>query len=819
MPKVSPIQTSFNSGEWSPLMYGRVDLDSYRSALATCLNSFPLVQGPWTRRPGSYFVSEVKDSTKATRLVRFEFSVDQSYVLEFGDQYVRFYTDNAPVLEAAQDITAISQASPGVLTYSGSTSNDPSDGDVMYLTGIGGMTELNGQFVKVANVNTTANTFELTDMAGTNIDTSAFTAYTSGGTMARFYTVTTPYVEADLFELNFIQSADVLYIAHPDYAQRKLYRQAAATLTSPITTSVTVATGEIKVAYDELIIGTGGTLTVDGEVDVVPGNAWTLETITFLDGPYMITNTEDTTLTLGGTTGSVSVTASSTVGINGGDGFLLTDVGRLIRWKDGAGNWTWLTITAYTSTTVVTATISGPDASATTATVNWRLGVWSDTTGYPGCVTFYEDRLCWAAATDFPQRIDMSKTGDYENMAPSNAAGTVAADNAVSITLNSNDVQYIRWMTNDEKGLVVGTSSSEWIVRPSSQTEALSPTNVAAKESTFHGSAAVAPLKAGKATLFMQRAGRKLRELAYVYEVDGFRSPDMTLLSQHVTTSRVKDMAYQQEPYSIVWTVRNDGVIAAFTYEREQKVLAWHRHILGGYSNAAKTADPIVESVCAIPSADGTRDEVWMIVRRYIGGRSRRYVEYLKKSWERGDDQEDAFHVDAGMTYDGASASSLTGAHHLAGETVKVWADGALQPDVTVTATGGITLTRAASVVHVGYGYNSDGKCLRPEAGAADGTAQGKTQRSHKVVFRLHDTAGIKVGANFNSTGSGKLTALPFRQTTDATATAVPLFSGDKDDFTWDGDYTTENYVCWRMDHAGPGTVLAIMPKLHTQDA
>ncbi|MDP3939807.1 MAG: hypothetical protein Q8R92_16945 [Deltaproteobacteria bacterium] len=734
MPKVSPIQTSFNSGEWSPLMYGRVDLDAYRTALATCLNLIPTVQGPIIRRPGTYFAAEVKDSAKATRLVRFEFSIAQAYVLEFGDLYTRFFTNNTQI--------------------------------------------------------------------------------TQGGAA---YEISTPYLEADIFELNHVQSADVLYIAHKDYTNRKLSRHKVATLASTISSAVTVAIGEIEVAYDSLTIAPGGSLTVNGEVQVVNTHTWTLDTLSFLDGPYLPVNAEDTTLTLGGTTGSVSVTASSTVGINGGDGFLLTDIGRLIRWKDGANNWTWLTITGYTSTTVVTATISGPDASATTATANWRLGLWSDTTGYPSTVVFYEDRLCWGGTRDYPQRIDMSKTGDYENMAPTAADGTVTDDNAVSITLNSNDVQYIRWMTNDEKGLMVGTSSSEWIVRPSTQSEALSPTNVAAKESTFHGSAAVSPVKAGKATLFVQRSGRKLRELAYVYELDGFRSPDMTLLAEHVTQGGIKEMAYQQDPHSILWCVRNDGVLAAFTYERDQKVIGWHRHIIGGYSDAAQTADPVVESVAVIPASDGVRDEVWLVVRRYINGGSKRYVEYMTKAWDQGDEAEDAVHWDGALTYDGVTTTSLTGADHLAGETVKIWADGASQPDAVVSAGGVITLARSASVVHVGYGYNSDGKMLRPEAGAADGTAQGKLQRSHRIIFRFMDMAGIKVGANFNTTGSGKLTNLTFRQTDDATGTAVPLFTGDRE-VAWNGDYTTENYVCWRMDTGGPGTIVAVMPQMHTQD-
>jgi hypothetical protein len=772
--RVAPIQTSFNSGEWSPLMYGRVDLDPYKQALATCLNQIPLIQGGVTRRPGTYWASEVKDSTKATRVVGFEYSTTQAYVLELGDLYFRPYRNNGPVFLTAQNITGITQANPGVLTYSGSDTY--ANGDVVYLSGIVGMTELNGRFVKVANVNTGANTFELTDMGGTNINTTSFTAYSSGGTVEEHYTVTTTYAEADLFQLKFTQSADVLYVAHPSYAPRKITRTAHT--------------------------------------------SWTISEIDFLDGPYLSINSTSTTLTLSGTSGSVTVTASATTGINGGAGFTdVTDIGRLIRWKDPAGNWTWLEITAWTSTTVVTATIRGANASAGTATVNWRMGLWSGTTGYPGCVTFHEDRLCWGGTgtTTAPQRIDMSKTGDYENMAPTDADGTVASDDAVSVTLNSNDVQVIRWMASDEKGLLVGTTSAEWIVRPSTTTEALSPTNVAAKPSTFYGSANVSPVKAGKAALFAQRAGRKVRELAYVYEVDGFRSPNMTFLAEHVTLSGVKELAYQQEPHSLLWAARNDGVLAGFTYERDQKVLGWHRHMLGGYSNSGHTADALVESVCCIPNSDGTRDEVWLVVKRYINGRTVRYVEYMTKPWERGDTAEDAIHVDCALTYDGSATTSITGAHHLAGETVKIMADGAAHPDKTVSANGVITLDRSASVVQIGYGYNSDGKLLRPEAGAADGTSQGKPQRAHAVTFRFHDTGGIYVGPSFDSTGSKKLNELVFRQSTDETGQAVPLFSGDRE-VPWNGDWTTENHVCWRNNSVFPHTILAVMPRMNTSD-
>lgn len=771
MARVAPLQASFNSGEWSPLMFGRVDLDAYKSALAVCINQIPLIQGGLTRRPGTYFAAEVKDSTKKTRVVGFEFSTTQAYVLEMGDLYFRLYRNNGPVLLTAQNISGITNAAVGVLTYAGA--DNYANGDVVYLSSIGGMTELNNRYVKVANVNVGANTFELTDMAGANINTTGFGTYTAGGTVEEHYTVTTPYLEADLFTLKFTQSADVLYVAHPSYAPRKITRTAHT--------------------------------------------AWTVTTIDFLDGPYLNVNATGTTITLSGTTGSVTVTASAVTGINGGAGFASTDVGRLIRFKDPANNWTWLQITAWTSTTQVTATIRGPNASAGTATVNWRLGVWSDTTGWPGCVTFFEDRLCWAGSPGSPQRIDMSKSSDYENMAPTAAAGTVADDNAVAVTLNSNDVQVIRWMGSDEKGLIAGTTSAEWIVRPSATSAALSPTNVSAKPSTYYGSANLQPVKAGKATLFTQRAGRKLRELAYVYEVDGFRSPNMSFLAEHATLSGVKDMAYQQEPQSVVWMPREDGVLAGFTYERDQKVLGWHRHILGGYSNAGLTAAPLVESVCVIPSADGTRDEVWMVVKRYIGGRSRRYIEYMTKPWERGDAAEDAIHQDCALTYDGSATTTITGAHHLAGETVKIMADGAAHPDVVVTANGAITLQAAASVVQIGYGYNSDGQMLRPEAGSQDGTAQGKPMRTHQTTFRFHDTAGIETGANFNATGLGSLKPVIFRQSTDTTGAAVPLFSGDKE-IPWDGGWTTENYHCWRNSSVFPHTILAVAPRLNTSD-
>tara|TARA_R110000868_G_scaffold345994_2_gene607051 strand:- start:4835 stop:7585 length:2751 start_codon:yes stop_codon:yes gene_type:complete len=609
MVKIAAVQNNFNGGEISPLLYGRPDVDRYKTGLKTCLNFLPLVQGPVERRPGTVFMKEVKTSANSTRIVRFEFSTTQAYILEFGNLYCRFYKDNANILSATSTVSGATAADPCVVTDTG---HPYANGDEIYLTGIVGMTELNNKYYLVANKGT--NDYELTDINGNNIDSTAFTAYSSGGTSAQTIELVTTYTTAQLFELKFAQSADVLYVTHPSHPPRKISR-----------TSDT---------------------------------AWSITDITFSDGPYLNTNTETTTLGLSATTGTVTVTASSIVGINRGAGFASTDVGRLIRWKDAASNWTFLTITVFTSTTVVTAVIDGPDASATTATVNWRLGVWSATTGYPAAVTFHQNRLAFAGPTDNPQRVDLSRTGDFENFAPTEVDATVVDDNAVTNNLSADTVNSIRWLADDEKGLLIGTVGGEWVMRPSETGALLTPATVQSKSSSSFGSANIQPVRSGRAILFVQRALRKVRELAYVFEDDGFRAPDMTLVAEHVTRSGVVDMVHQSEPQSFIWHVLVDGTLVCLTYDRDQKVIGWSRHVVGGVSDAG-VAQAFVESVAVIPNTAGSSDELYMVVRQYINGASVRYIEYMKPLWDGYNDPEDAFFMDSGLSLD--SPFTITG--------------------------------------------------------------------------------------------------------------------------------------------------------------
>ncbi len=757
-------------------MYGRVDFDRYRSSLATCFNAIPLVQGPVTRRPGFYFCDESRYATKASRLVGFKYSTTQAYVIEFGDLYVRFKKNHAPIYDLTLTITGITAANPPVLTYTGT---DPSNGDHVDVSGVVGMWEVNNRRFTVAHVDTGAKTFELQTVNGVTIDGTAFTAYTSDGQAQRVYTLTTTYLEEDLFQLKFVQSADVLYIYHVDYPTKTLSRTADA--------------------------------------------SWTLTILTFLDGPYLPLNATTTTLTPSASApgAGVTLTASAVTGINNGSGFLTTDVGRYIRLQQGSV-WGYVLITAWTSTTVVTVTII-TTLTSTAAKVNWRMGLWSDTTGYPAAGTFFGDRLYSGGTPIRPERIDGSKVGDYLNMAPTAVDGTVTDDSAVSFNLNSDDVQSIRWMKGTANGVVVGTFEGEWLVSPSALGEAITPTNVNAKQSTANGSTDTQPVKVGNALLHIAAGGRELYELTYSFNDNALEPSDMTVLAEHVTkgpqdaTSGLKEIAYQKKRTKVVWGIRKNGTLLGFSYSRKDNVSGWHRHRVGGYATPSHSNPGKTESVTIIPTSDGLRDEVWTVTLRYINGRFVRTNEFMTRLWEQGDDQEDAFYCDCGLTYDDVPTTTIRGLFHLAGETVSVLADGSAHPDVVVSELGVVTLVREASVVQIGYSYNSDIKLLRPEAGGAQGTAQGKTMRTHRVFFRFLDTLGVSVGANFETTGYGKLTPIIFRKTSDPLGAPVPLFTGDKGDFSWEQGYNTENYVCLRANQLFPMTLIAVMPDLVTQ--
>ena len=510
-------------------MEGRTDFAKYFNGASNIENFVVLPHGPVTRRPGTYFVSEIKTSSAKTRLIPFTFSTEQTYVLELGNNYIRFFKDSGQITESNKVISAITKANPAVVTSNG---HGFINGDFVNISGVVGMTEVNNKTFKVADK--TTNTFELQNVDGVDINSSAFTTYGSAGVANRIYQITTEFTTAQLFDLKFAQSADVMYICHPDHEATKLSR-------------------------------TGHT-------------SWSLDEVDFGDnGPYLDPNTTTTTITPQQTAAATSktLTLSAITGVNGGVGWLATDVGRIVKFNGGTA-----IITARTNATVAVATILTAFTN-TDATASFQLGSFSDTTGHPSSVSFFEQRLVFAATNDQPQTIFFSKSGDYENM----SAGT-NDDDAMVYTIASNQVNAIKSM-KATRTLIVMTTGGEYSVSAGNGS-AITPTNISIVKQSNYGSAGVDALSIGNATIFLQRAKRKIRELAYNFDTDGYVAPDLTILSDHITETGIVQMDYQQEPHSVVWAARTDGVLSGLTYNRLENVVAWHRHILGGKSDTTK---------------------------------------------------------------------------------------------------------------------------------------------------------------------------------------------------------------------------------------
>lgn len=681
MPRSVPIQTSFTSGELSPRLEGRTDLDQYKSGCKTLLNAKILPHGPVTRRGGTQYVDSSKNGTETIRLVTFEFSTSQAYVLEFGPFYIRVYANQAQV-----------NAGP----FSDEFSVD----------------------------------FDVYDPLE----------------------IVTPYSEVELFELQFTQSADVLYIAHGSHSPRMLSRS------GPV--------------------------------------VWSLDVFQSTFGPYLDLNTTATTITPSGTTGSITLTASAAI-------FSPSHVGALWRIDPaGTGPTGYVQITGYTSDTVVTATVI-QTLSGTTGTTDWSEGAWSDFRGWPAAVAFYEQRLVWAGTNYEPQTIWGSQNGDYYNH-----QGGSADSDAIRYTIASEQVNTIQWISSGEL-LAIGTAGGIHVASASTRDEALTPTNVRIVRRTRFGCAQIAPIRIADVAVFIQRGGEKIRQLEYIFESDSYSAPDLTLLSEHITRGGITQLAYQQDPDSIIWGVRGDGTLVGMTYEKDQKVFGWHPHVIGGASDAGGTQAQ-VESVAVIPgSSDATQDEIWVSVKRYVNGAVVRHIEIITPGHKPDGDIEDAFFVDAGLTYSGAATTVLTGLDHLEGETVSILADGATHPD-KIVASGSITLDRSATKVHVGKGFVTDIETMPIDAGQAEGTAQGRTKRISTVTLRLYQSVGAEIGSE-----PGNLDRIPFRSSADLMDTALPLFTGDIR-AAFPKGYGTNISMYIRQSQPLPLTILALIPEVRT---
>lgn len=626
--------------------------------------------------------------------------------------------------------------------------------------------------------------------------------HADGGTILNLgvpYEIVSPYAHTDLSEINFAQSADVVYITHPRFPVYKLARFGATNWTITLaafkwpafltenstTTTITASgvTGGITLTASAALfsashVGAHFALSITPAADY---NQWTTGVVHAAAARVQYQGRVYETAA-GGTAGSRPP---------------LHDEGTV---SDGAVSWTYLhsstgfaVVTGFTSSTVVNATVVSR-LPTTSATKRWSEGAWSPLRGYPRTVTFYDDRLWFAGTTYRPQTLWASVVGDYENF----EYGTLD-DDALSYTINTQDLNTITWMSPG-KVLALGTSSGEFTVGGNQLNDPVTPTSVRILPQTPYGCAGnVRPLRVGSSTLFVQREGRTLREYTYNFDTDSYVAPNLNRLADHITSAGLVDMTYQQSPDQIVWTPDTNGRLLGFTYERTEDVVGWHRHNIGG----------AVESVVALPHWDGDQDVLWLIVNRTINGATVRYIEYVEKYYT----DSNAFFVDCGATYSGAPVTTISGLSHLEGQEVAILADGYVHPSRTVTA-GEIVLQSSASLVHIGLPYTMTMRGMRLESGAEDGTAQGKTMRIHTIVIRLLETGpGLWYGPSVDI-----MDELASRSSDDAMDAPVPLFTGDTDILAWPGQYEQGSQVTIQHRLPTPCTIIATMPHEFTYD-
>lgn len=865
MARANIIQTNFTSGEVSPLMRGRVDTTRYAAGAERIENFIVKPQGGCWRRSGTRYVETSKFPDKRCRVVKFEFSTVQAYVLEIGEKYIRFYKDGGIIVDGGgvpiEVDTDYLEADLPLLYFSQSA-------DIMYMCHPKYPTM---QLMRFSHTNWSFNEFVTTDGPYMSVSPQAFLRLTTvsdiaylnasvntfaGGDVGKFVEYREGNVPKLCKVLSFIDAQNVTVdvidqiLLGLDPNNRMIASITAVPIPpvplkfggggpTPTTNQevrffqatrvpvVRYVTPNAKLTQSSGVIvtnfsGVFTTQDVGKYVRITDGSWWKItvwtdsSTVTATSAP-LVTVAGGTYLSLNNRKILANVQSSADV-------FDTTDIGRKIR-LEFSGQQSWGEVSDFVNTREIVVDFKqdlplDPNDPARFAndgiTDIWKFGAWSARTGYPGAMTFHEQRAAFARTDAEPQTMWMSKSGDYANFAPTEFDSTVSDDSAITYTIASSEANPITWLESGPV-LLIGTTGQTWQAKAASSImEPITPTNISVTPTqSSHGSFATArQQRVGSAVLFVQRSGRKVRELVYDYAIDGYVAKNLNIIAEHMLRrggggNRASETAYQAEPNNILWVVLRDGQLVAMTYEKDQEVVAWHVHILGG-------RQVTVESITTVPSIDGTEDSVYLVVRRLVNGALTRYIERLEVEFDPVDvnDKDAAFYLDCALSYDGASLTTFGGLEHLENETVGILADGAVLPNQVVGAItpGHITLAVPASVVHVGYRYRSLLKTLPLEGGSQAGTSQGKLKRATLVDVRLMNTIGFSHGPS-----EDKLTYESFRSGDDPMDQSPPLFTGDKR-VSLQSSWSTDAGFIIAQDAPYPLIVLALMPHLDTTE-
>lgn len=774
MPNVQHIQSNFSGGEISPRLYGRSDLQKYFNAAKTMENFNVMKLGGAVRRSGTRYVATQKDQTKVGRLIPFQYNTTQNYILEFGNLTMRIYRTSGQLI-------------------------DPTPG--------GSPTE-----------------------------------------------ITTPWSESDLPDLKVTQDADVMILCHPNYTPRKLARTSAddsesstwALTKFPYTDGPFLDVNSTSTTmYASALSGTGITITASASVFIAEDAATASESgrqirirHDYMDNEVSITNVTQaspavvTAADHGFTTGErVRIEGLQNMTQLNGRVFQIThltvntfslqnlagtDIDSSAYTAYGAPGygyvahapitrlhgWGTVEITAYTNATTVTADLVGSGnfkrAGSLSASDVWMLGAWSPRSsailgqGWPHCAQYGKGRLWFANTQKSPQSFWFSRDSNNAHFSPSSrATDELTSGMGGAFTINDSQVNAIQWISMFAGGAVLLTTGGPFIVTSGDANEPISAISFnVTKQGTDGVSTRVQPFLVGNVLIFTSASNLQVHELAYNFDDNQYVTPDISIFSEHVTLGGLSQSAYQQEPDSRLWFVRADGQLVACTYDRAEKVIAWHRHIIGGTS-------VVVESVAVI--RENNVDQVWMLVKRTINAGTKRYVEFMTPQFGISDALPAGYFSDSHVTGTVAGATTISGLTHLIGETVAVQLAGAVGSTAVVSGGGTITIPITTGVVTVGLPYTSDLVGVPLVLQGAGGDSRGRLTRPYRVDMLLHNTVGGLVSADNGAN---------YDLITYPDSTAGSLFTGIRDIAVSDA-HQLQPFIRVRQANPIPMTILS----------
>lgn len=576
------------------------------------------------------------------------------------------------------------------------------------------------------------------------------------------YSLATPYDGADVFDLHFAQSSDIITIVHPGYAARELARNGAINWTL---TAITFAPPS----------GAPAGLTVTPTV---------AQNLNLTQQTYVVTAVRPDGVTE--SLASAPVTASNNLTLAGNFNTVtwagVAGATRYNVYKLRGGVYGYLGQVSSPALTLVDDNVL-PDTSQSPP--EDIIGLNTGAGDYPATVMYYEQRRWFGGTNSKPQVVWATRTGTEANLTSSLPSRDADGMELRVAAMQNNQIRHLCALSD----LMALTAGGEFRIGAGGDS-AITPSSVSVKPQGYSGASNVQPIVTSGSLLYVQAQGSRIRELGYNWESNSYRTLDVSIMAPHRFNGYViKQIAYTRAPDQIMWAVRDDGTLLGLTYVPDQQVFGWHAH----------DTDGAIESVCVV--AEANEDVLYVVVRRFVNGTYRRYVERLRTRLFT--QLSDAFFVDSGLSYSGVPITTLSGLGHLEGKVVDILTDGAVHPRKTVTG-GAVTLDYPASKVSIGLPYTSDMRTLPLAIESAQAAGQGTVKNVNKVYLRVSQSSVVQAGPTFT-----RLREYPARAVTDPYGSPPALRDGELA-LTIDPSWNPDAAICVRQDLPLPLTVLSM---------